>query len=151
MAKRRSKYSVQESIGTLAYQTSGAIRKRIGFELARKGYPFGAEQFTALIYVWDADGEPQRVLAEKLYRDKSTVTRLVTQIEEMGFVERVPGKQDTREKRIFLTPKGRELMAGVIRLVQGVLQVSTKGVDENDLNLCKDVLRRIRANLNGPR
>jgi len=147
MTKKESKYTLHESLGYLTYQASGAIRKRIGIELARKGYPIGAEQFSALVYIWDADGEPQRVLAEKLYRDKSTVTRLVTQIEEMGFVQRVPGKQDTREKRIFLTPKGKKLMAGVTRIVQGVLQLSTKGVDEKDVNLCKDIIRRIWGNL----
>ena len=71
-----------------------------------------------------------------MYRDKSTVTRLVTQIETIGLVQRVAGKQDTREKRLFLTEKGKKLMAGVTRLVQEILQLSVKGIYEDDLEVC---------------
>jgi DNA-binding MarR family transcriptional regulator len=147
MARKTTKYTLQESLGYLTYQASGSIRSRIGRELARKGYPIGAEQFAALIYVWDADGEPQRVLAEKMYRDKSTVTRLVTQLEAMGLIQRVPGKQDTRERRIFLTEQGKGLMKKVTQLVQQILQLCVKGIDQNDLDICKTVLRRVRQNL----
>ncbi len=147
MPRNTSKYTLQDSIGYLTYQASGAIRKRISRELALKGYPIGAEQFSALVYIWDAGGEPQRVLAEKMYRDKSTVTRLATQLETMGYIQRVPGKQDTREKRIFLTEKGKELMTGVIRLVQQVLQLGAKGIDPEELAICRTVLKRVRQNL----
>lgn len=147
MGRKPSKYKLQDSIGYLTYQASGAIRKMISRELARRGYPLGAEQFSALIYIWDADGEPQRVLAEKMYRDKSTVTRLVGQIEAMGYVQRVSGKQDTREKRIFLTEKGKELMSGVTQLVLEVLRLAVKGVSKDELKICKDVLRRVWQNL----
>ena len=147
MTRKSSKYRLQDSLGYLTYGVSGAIRKRITRELARKGYPLVAEQYAALIYIWDADGEPQRVLAEKLYRDKSTVTRLLGQIEAMGYIQRVPGKQDTREKRIFLTEKGKELMAGVTQLVLEILQLAVKGIGRNEVKICKEVLRRVRQNL----
>ena len=147
MAKKTNTYTLHESLGYLTYQASGAIRKQIGRELARRGHPIGAEQFSALVYIWDANGEPQRVLAEKLYRDKSTVTRLLTSIEQMGFIQRVPGKQDSREKRIFLTKKGRELMAGVTQMVQEILDTCVRGIDRTRVEICKDVLRRIRHNL----
>jgi len=147
MTRKTHKYRLQDSIGYLTYQASGAIRKRISRELAQRGYSIGAEQFSALVYIWDADGEPQRVLAEKMYRDKSTVTRLVTQLETMGYIQRVPGKQDTREKRIFLTEKGKELMTGVIQLVQQILQLCVNGTDPNELRNCKTVLKRVWENL----
>jgi DNA-binding MarR family transcriptional regulator len=147
MARKPTKYKLQDSLGYLTYQASGVIRKTISRELARRGYPLGAEQFSALVYIWDADGEPQRVLAEKMYRDKSTVTRLVGQIEAMGYVQRVSGKQDTREKRIFLTEKGRDLMTGVTRLVLEVLQLAVKGISKDEVKICKDILRRVWQNL----
>jgi DNA-binding MarR family transcriptional regulator len=147
MDRKSSRYKLQDSLGYLTYQASGVIRKTISRELARRGCPLGAEQFSALIYIWDADGEPQRVLAEKMYRDKSTVTRLVGQIEAMGYVQRVSGKQDTREKRIFLTEEGRALMMGVTELVLEVLRLAVKGVRRDDLKICKDVLRRVWQNL----
>ncbi len=147
MRRKIPKYSLHESLGYLSYQASGAIRKQIGRELSRRGFPIKAEQFAALVYIWDEDGEPQRVLAEKLYRDKTTVTRLVTEIERLGFVKRVPGQEDTREKRIFLTPKGKKLMEEVTQLVQEILMLALRGIDARQIEICKDVLRRIWKNL----
>lgn len=147
MTKKISKYSLHESLGYLTYQASGAIRKLIGRELSRRGFPIKAEQFAGLVYIWDEDGEPQRVLAEKLYRDKTTVTRLVTELESLGLIKRVPGQEDGREKRIFLTERGKKLMAEVTQLVQEILLLAQKGIDAREIKICKDVLRRVRQNL----
>lgn len=147
MRKTFPKYSLHESLGYLAYEASGAIRKQIGRELARKEYPIKAEQFAALVYIWDDDGQPQRILAEKLYRDKTTVTRLVSGIESLGLIQRVSGQEDAREKRIFLTESGRKLMARVTQLVQRILKIAEKGIDPRETKICKDVLRRVRQNL----
>src|SRR5271157_2167758 len=141
------KYSLHESLGHLAYEASGAIRKQIGRELARMKYPIKAEQFAALVYIWDEDGQPQRALAEKLYRDKTTVARLVSGIESLGLIERKPGPEDAREKRVFLAASGRKLMTKVTALVQEILELAEKGIDPREIRICKDVLRRVRKNL----
>jgi DNA-binding MarR family transcriptional regulator len=147
MQRKLLKYSLQESLGYLTYQASGAIRKQIGLELSRRGFPIKAEQFAALIYIWDEDGLTHRALAEKLYRDKTTVTRLVTEIESLGYIQRVPGQEDTREKRISTTETGKKLMAEVTQLVQEVLELAQRGINSSEIKICKDVLRRIRQNI----
>jgi MarR family transcriptional regulator, organic hydroperoxide resistance regulator len=147
MSKIVSRYSLHESLGYLAYEASGAIRKQIGRELAGKKYPIKAEQFAALVYIWDDDGQPQRTLAEKLYRDKTTVARLVSGIESLGLIQRKPGPEDARERRVFLTASGKKLMTKVTELVQGVLELAEKGIDPREIRICKDVLRRVRKNL----
>lgn len=147
MKRKPSRYSLRESLGYLTYQASGVIRKEIGLELSRRGFPIKAEQFAALVYVWDEDGQPQRVLAGKLYRDKTTVTRLVTELESLGYVRRITGKEDAREKLIFLTESGEQLMAEVTTLVQDILELAQKGIDPHEVEICKDVLRRVRENL----
>ena len=147
MRQKRSPYTLKESLGYLTYQASGSIRKQIGLELVRKGFPIKAEQFAALIYIWDEGGQPQRLLADKLYRDKTTVTRLLSGIEALGLVRRVAGQEDAREKLIFLTEKGKELMTQVTRLVQEILKRAESGIDPEDIRICRDVLRRVSRNL----
>ncbi len=147
MKKKTPRYSLYESLGYLVYQASGSIRKRIGRELARKGYPIRADQFSALVYIWDQDGQTQRALSEKLYRDKTTVSRLLSKIESLGLIRRVAGQEDTRERLIYLTDAGRELMAKVTELVQDVLDLAGEGIDPREMKTCKDVLRLVRRNL----
>jgi len=144
---RPPKYTLHESLGYLAYEAAGAIRKQIRRELARKKYPIKAEQFAALVYIWDEDGQPQRALAEKLYRDKTTVARLVSGIESLGLIERRAGTEDAREKRVFLTASGKKLMTEVTQLVQDILERVQKGIDRREIEICKDVLRHVRKNL----
>jgi len=147
MARKVHRYSLYESLGYLVHQASGSIRKRIGRELARRGYPIKAEQFSTLVYLWDQEGQSHRELGEKLYRDKTRVTRLVAALESMGFIERVAGSDDARERRIFLTAKGKKLMVGVTQAVQDVLDLAQNGIDPREMAICKDVLRRVRQNL----
>src|SRR5579884_2494565 len=49
-------------------------------------------------------------LAEALWLDKSTVTRQVTTLEHLGFVERTPDPSDGRAALVGLTDDGRDIL-----------------------------------------
>jgi len=147
MARKASRFDLDDALGYLLYQASGAIRDRIGRELVRKGYPITVEEFTALILIWDQDGEPQSALAKRLHRDRAFVTRLISDIESRGFVQRIPGKDDGRKKRLFLTEKGKKLMDDVTALISEILRFAGRGIPPEEMAACKDVLRRVLLNL----
>jgi DNA-binding MarR family transcriptional regulator len=146
MAKRQFKFDINQAFGYLVYQASGFIHDYLGREFVRKGYPITVEEFTVLIYIWDQDGQPQRALAKRLHRNKTYVTRLVSGIESLGFVKRIPGKKDGREKRLFLTEKGKHLMGEVTQLVAEAMEFARKGVDRHEMRICKNVLRQVIQN-----
>ena len=50
-------------------------------------------------------------LSHYLYVEKPTVTRTMTRLEELGYVEHVPSK-DKREKRTQLTEQGKKSIYG---------------------------------------
>jgi DNA-binding MarR family transcriptional regulator len=146
MAKRARKFNLSEAFGYLAYQASGCIRDYLDREFVRKGYPITVEEFTVLIYIWDQDGQPQRTLAKRLHRNKSYVTRVVSGIESSGFIHRAPGNDDGREKRLFLTGKGRKLMVLVEKLVLEAMEFARKGVGPSEMKTCEKVLRQVIRN-----
>jgi len=133
-------------LGYLVYQASGCIRDYLGREFVRKGYPITVEDFTVLIYIWDQDGQPQRALAKRLHRNKSYITRLISGLESLGFVQRIPGKDDGREKRLFITGKGRNLMTVVEPLITEAMDIARKGVDPSEMKTCEKVLRQVIRN-----
>ena len=147
MRKKSSKYFLDDSLGHLTSNASRVVLKRINQELSSRGYPITSEQFSVLVHIWDQNGQPQYMLAEKLYKDKTTMARLVAGIEAMGLIIRTPGQRDAREKNVYLTEKGRSIMAKITSLVQDVLESAQKGIDENDLKICKEVLKRFHVNL----
>jgi DNA-binding MarR family transcriptional regulator len=60
-----------------------------------------------------ADSLSQRELAERLQLEKSTVSRMVAEMERKGFVVRERDPANRRFNRLRLTAAGRELHVGV--------------------------------------
>jgi DNA-binding MarR family transcriptional regulator len=140
-------YDLNESLGHLTSQASRMVLKRINRELARKGLPITSEQFSVLVHVWAQNAQPQYVLADKLFKDKTNIARLLASLESSALVVRIPGQKDAREKMVCLTEQGQKLMEKVTVVVQQALEHGQRGIDERDIAICKDVLRRFHGNL----
>src|SRR5260370_4043729 len=57
----------------------------------------------------------QQVLAEELHLEKSTVSRLIKQLERRGWVKRVGDLHDTRMFRLHLSDAGHEQASRLAR------------------------------------
>jgi len=143
----KNNYSLHESLGHLASAASRAVLKRINAELSRNGFPITSEQFSAMVHVWDQNGQPQYQLVESLNKDKTTLARLLANLESLDLVVRIPGQVDAREKNVYLTDKGRDMMSQISVVVNEILEEAQKGMDKNELKICKKVLRQFHKNL----
>ena len=68
-------------------------------------------------------------LAERTYTHQSTVSTVVTNLAEAGFLSRVRSKADARRREVRITPKGRSILTmrielGQARLVAGISKLS---------------------------
>jgi len=147
MTKANKIYSLDDSLGNLSTLFSRAILKRINLELKCHGYKITSEQWVILVYVWGHNGQSQQALAEKLFKDKTTIARLVASVELLGLVVREAGQSDNREKIVFLTERGKQVMNRVTALVQTLLNEAGRGISEEEMKICKDVLRRAHKNI----
>ena len=138
---------LKESLIYLVNRASRAIRKYLNQELMMKGYNVTGEQFDILVHLWNTDGQQQQRLAKSLYKDKSTMTRLIKSVEELKLVKRVTNKYDERQKIVYLTRSGEKIMAELATVAQKVLKRAQKGINAADLAICKDVLRQIHETL----
>jgi len=138
---------LDKSLGHLATRFTRVIQKRIGAALAQRGFPITVEQYSLLVQLWDQNGLPQGVLADKTAKDKTTMARLAAGLESRGLIVRLPSPGDARERLVFLTDKGKGLMEGATELVRGILAEAQQGIDERELAVCRDVLRRATLNL----
>lgn len=77
------------------------------------GQPIPTSQAHALHVLGRGVPLTQQMLAEELRLDKSTTSRLVTQLIDRGWVEREVNPADRREFRLGLTEQGRKLFGQV--------------------------------------
>jgi len=99
------------------------------------------------VQLWQHNGLSQGTLAERSARDKTTMARLAATLDERGLIERRPSPRDGRERLLFLTATGKQVMDRATELATAILADAQRGIDAEELSLCLDVLRRACANL----
>ena len=105
------------------------------------------EQWTILGVLWQDDGCSQQTLADRTYKDKPGITRLIDNLEKENFVERRPDAKDRRLNLIFLTPKGKKIEKEVMTIVNQTIKDAIKGINSENLQIVKETFLQIYDNL----
>ena len=66
-------------------------------------------QYLVMLVLWEQDRQPGCDIAKKLLLDTNTVTPLLQRMEKSGLIVRTKGKEDTRQRIVSLTQKGKDL------------------------------------------
>ena len=85
-------------------------------------------------------------LTEKIHKDKSTVTALVSKLINLGFVEKVKDIKDSRIVFVMLTDKGRGLESAFDKISEDLINTTYKGISENERKEVIKILNKIKNN-----
>ncbi len=140
-------YILESSLGHLAARFYRAIMKQIKYEFSREGLCITLEQWPILVHVWNYNGISQNDLARKLFKDKTTIARLVASVESSGMIRRQPSPEDGRGKNIYLTDEGKSVMDRATAIVRKIDDSVAADIDRNELKICKRVLSSAHRNL----
>lgn len=72
------------------------------------GFSLSLSEMFALLALSAETSMSQQTLAEQLHLEKSTVSRLITHLEQRGWVKRVRDRHDTRMFRLQLNEEGQK-------------------------------------------
>jgi len=147
MKRSSTDYTLDKSLGYLSSRFSRIILRRINAAFSQRGLPITPDQYSFLVQLWDHNGLPQGVLATKTVKDKTTMARLAAGLESLDLIIRLPSPGDARERLVYLTDKGKEIMDEATGLVRDILAEAQQGIDEAQLEVCREVLRRACLNL----
>ena len=106
-----------------------------------------AEQWGAILLLLNSDAMTQGQLGERLYLEKSSVSRLVDGLERRGWVMRTKSSGDSRHKLVSPTPKSLETAERCAVIARAVLKEAQSGMTEDEQLVCRSFLARIIANL----
>lgn len=102
--------------GTLALFAGSAAASAVQTELAACGF---ADLRVSHGYVFQhlIDARPTiGDLAQKLGMTQQGASKAVTELESLGYAERLPDPRDARVRRVTLTPRGNEAVAAARRV-----------------------------------
>lgn len=116
--------------------------------LNEKISPLGlySSQWGIVLYLYEKKQCTQVELSQYLGVEAPTITRTLTRLEEMGWIIREEGT-DKRERHIRLTEKAYEMFPKWYEVSNSIEIEAVKGIDDNELEVFNNVLRKIMKNL----
>lgn len=136
------------SLGYLLRDTSRRILRLTATLLEPHGITL--PQYFALRELWQTDGCTQRELANAVGILEPTMVATIDGLEHAGLVVRSRSRDDRRKTHVLLTERGRALRETALGIAERVLDHGLDGVSGADIDVVRDVLQRLKANLERP-
>jgi len=140
-------FPLDNSVGFQIYKTALALKSNLQRMLREEGLDVTPEQWTVVMRLWEAEGLTQNKLAEKTFKDKANITRLIDALVKKRLVERESDSGDRRRYRIFLTDEGRGLRQRMMDAAIKALGRATAGVTDTELDTVRAVMKKIYGNI----
>lgn len=139
----------QNPSNTIFYQIEKAIkqyRTMAQTNLNKLGYKITINQILLMIQI-DRKPEISLVeLAELLFKDVASITRMTELLVKEDFVERKENKDDRRKKDLKITPKGKKLLDLAIPVILQNRETAQKNITQEERDTLYNILNKIILN-----
>lgn len=117
--------------------------------LDRQLAPLGLNGATYLyLVVLDAHGnQMQDVFSQELALNKSCVTRSLSRLEELGYVQRESDPNDRRVMQVSLTAKGKKVIPKIRESLHAFTTILNEGLTDTQTRQAENLLMVMRQNL----
>lgn len=140
--------SLDTNILYLTGEVTHTLHRALTAAFRQRRIPVTVEQFSVLALLFYKDGINQQEISVRLHRDKTTITRVINNMERDKMIVRVTDKLDTRGKLIFLTRKGKSIQKRAIEQSGALYMKALMGVGKNALTESVRVLSKLIHNIN---
>ena len=131
----------------LTGRVSTAIGRRLQRNFKESGLNITAEQWSILYFLWDSEGLSQQEIARLTFRDKPSVSRLISNLEKQKILVRVNSSGDKRTNQIYLTALGHKLKDKCMLQAEKTISEAMNGVDKKSMQQAQQLLEIVFNNL----
>jgi len=137
----------EDSPGFLLWQTTVTWQRLI--KKALDPYKISHAQFVILAISFWFESKSQLVSQSLIIRqsklDKMTVSKSLKILVGQNYIKRVEDTKDTRAKSVFLTKKGKTLIAKLVPIVENIDEVFFGVIKKTDRKILIDVLNKLAS------
>ncbi|WP_322907658.1 MarR family transcriptional regulator [Paenibacillus campi] len=137
-------YDVEKSYTVFIRDVQLAIAGYIKQKLAP--FNLAPEQTFVMMLLWKKDGLTQNEIGERLGKDKTNITRMLSNLENKGFIRKITCTDDRRCFKIYLTPAGAKLEPAVCEIMEEAGRNLMDGIAEDERVVLHRLLSRIKQN-----
>ena len=104
------------------------------------------DQGLALMVLHRHPALSQQQLAELVFKDKASITRIIELLVQKALLTRIEHPTDRRKSTLQLTDQGQQALGQLRATIELNQQTALQGVSETDLAHCEATLRKLIAN-----
>ena len=145
--KNKKSLQLNLNMGKLISSAHNMMTKRFVKNANEAGLDISLDQWMVLGPISFHGEVPQKLLSDACLKDKTSITRIVSTLENKNLVVRVPDQIDHRANRVVLTAAGKKLLVDAVPIMNKTREEVAEGISESDIDNFKDVLKKIISNL----
>ena len=136
------------SFAFILYRCAIAFRNELNREFLQTfNEELNADLWFILSILWDEDNIPQGLLAEKVSRDKASLSRTLDLMSDKGLIKKISVSDDKRSSRIVLTKLSKDLKEKAVQTAFDFTQSELKGLSPIEVKELVRMLNQIYANV----
>lgn len=134
-----------QTLGYFIFRVLTNMIKLLNKELSQRGLDLQYPQFTIMMILSKIEGITQSDMADRIERDKASVSRNITYLEKKGYITR--NFDGGKKKRIFLTQKGKDTIPVLYEIATQNKQTVMAGFSEDEKKYVIDSLEKMFLNV----
>ena len=146
MDMNNQKYVTEECMSYIMGRTVQSIKNLIFREFKAQNLNITPEQWAIMSYLHKEDGLYQKQIADFLFKDKPTVTRILDLLEKRNLIIRISDEKDRRKFKIYLTQDGKDTVKLLLPIAQEVQLKIRANLSLEEIETMKSILNKIYLN-----
>lgn len=127
--------------------TSVVMRAFSNQIFTQNGFEITPEQYTILTLIIENEELYQRQLSEITLKDRSNISRIIKILEEKELIVKITDSNGRQIFKVKATQKGIDLHKKMAQVAKIIRQTATKGISNEDMEICLNTLDKIFNNL----
>jgi len=136
---------------TLLYTLDKCFRTYNQFaqrNVRKAGYDITIDQWLILKSVAENPSITQKDISKIVFKDNASITRIIQLLVKQGYLVREIHPSDRRRANLTLTEAGKKITIDVNEIALQNRAAALKGIDEQSINLMRDLLQKVITNCN---
>lgn len=104
------------------------------------------DQWLIMKSLVDNPGISQQEIAERVFKDNASVTRIIDLLVKANYLKRTTNKTDKRRSILKVTDEGKKIINNVYKVVLKNRETALKGITKKDIEIAETVLNTIISN-----
>jgi len=134
---------------TIFFQLDRAIKSYRQYaqkRLNEKGFSITIDQWLVLKTIMDHEDITQNEIAEFIFKDKASVTRIIDLLIKKGYLKREPSKENRRRVNLTITKAGYQIVDDILPTIRSNRKNGLKDCSEEEIDAMAIVLDKIINN-----